>query len=182
MAISSSSKRIQLTLNGNKEHERLIMNYLSASFNENNEIKRILYEYVVNQSSTKRGRKSKSKTKLVADNSLESKLLKGTKSKSKIVKKSNSDKKLLTVTDNDTKVIKSSDGNSEIVKGANNDIKVMQEIDSKSTPVKDAKNDDFALNLNNFEDKVVEVKSTNNEDKELEQIKQNELNELSKFM
>ncbi|AUM92662.1 hypothetical protein [Clostridium botulinum] len=47
MAISKDSKRIQFTLNGSKEKEREIIEFLNDCFNPNSTIKEIIYNYIV---------------------------------------------------------------------------------------------------------------------------------------
>ncbi|EPY2274688.1 hypothetical protein ACFLKB_00660 [Clostridium sp. FAM 1755] len=47
MAISKDSKRIQFTLNGSKEKERKIIEFLNDCFNPNSTIKEIIYNYIV---------------------------------------------------------------------------------------------------------------------------------------
>ena len=75
MAISNSSKRFQLTFNRNKEKERIVLDYLSQSFNETQEIKRILFQYIVNQNSTKEIEETRSKKKVSKGNKSDKKLL-----------------------------------------------------------------------------------------------------------
>lgn len=47
MAISKDSKRIQFTLNGSKEKEKEIIEFLNDCFNPNSTIKEIIYYYIV---------------------------------------------------------------------------------------------------------------------------------------
>lgn len=47
MTISKDSKRIQFTLNGSKEKEREIIEFLNDCFNPNSTIKEIIYNYIV---------------------------------------------------------------------------------------------------------------------------------------
>jgi hypothetical protein len=161
MSISNSSKRIQLTFNEDKEKERVVLDYLANSFNETQEIKRILYEYIANQSGVKRVNETKSEKKSIKGNDVEPKLLRTTKSKAKIVKDNKSDNKLLTNSESVLKIVKDNGNNSKVITTSGSD--------------------DFALDLSNFKDELVEAKS-NSKGAELEQIKQNELQELSKFM
>lgn len=48
MAISKNSKRIQFTLNADKEKEKTIIDFLNSCVNPNNTIKEILYNIVSN--------------------------------------------------------------------------------------------------------------------------------------
>lgn len=161
MAISSSSRRIQLTLNEDKEKEKVVLDYLDSSFNETQEIKRILFEYIVNQTGVKVAKNSKSKKK-------SSKVTKG---KSKRAKDNKSDEKLLTITQNDAEIVKDNKSDSKIIKESNDNSNIVPNNDS----------DDFTIDLSNFNDEPIEVKSTNKEN-ETDVLRQNELNELSKFM
>ena len=51
--MASSSKRLQLTLNAKKEREKVILDYLSKSFNPNATIKEILYNFISTQGNSK---------------------------------------------------------------------------------------------------------------------------------
>ncbi|MBU3142236.1 hypothetical protein [Clostridium sp. CF012] len=161
MSISNNSKRIQLTFNEDKEKERVVLDYLANSFNETQEIKRILYEYIVNQSGVKRVNETKSEKKSIKGNNVEPKSLRTTRSKAKVVKDSKSDNKLLTNSDSDLKIVKDNGNTSKVITNSGSE--------------------DFELNLSNFKDELVEAKPSSN-GAELEQIKRNELQELSKFM
>jgi hypothetical protein len=161
MAIGSNSKRIQLTFNEDKPNEAVVLEYLSKSFNEVQEIKRILFEYIVNQNDTKVVKSSRSKKEVIKDNDLKSKSPRATKRKSKVVEDIKSDKKLLTNTQLDSPRVEEDNNNSKVDK--------------------DSTSDDFILDVSSFGDELVEVKS-DVINKELEEIRQNEQNELSKFM
>lgn len=122
----------------------MIVDYLDNSFNETQEIKRILYEYIVNQSGVKVVKDIKSKKKVIKEG----------KCKSKVVEDSESDKKSLTNSNNDTKVIKNNNNDTKKAEAANND--------------------DFQLDLTTFTDEVVEVKKDKSElkTKKLNALKQ----------
>ncbi|QXE20469.1 hypothetical protein [Clostridium sp. 001] len=51
MAISKNSRRVQFTLNADKEKEKAIINFLDSSVNPNSTIKEILYSVVSNSNS-----------------------------------------------------------------------------------------------------------------------------------
>jgi len=155
MAISNNSKRIQLTFNEEKEKEKVVLDYLANSFSDINEIKRILYEYVINQSDVKAVVKPKSKPKVATK----------PRSKSEVVKVIESDNKLLTSTKNESEIVKSNESDNKVVKDNTNDT-----------------NEDITLDLSSFDNKQVEVKISENKNNELELLKQNEMDELSKFM
>ncbi|MCW6092925.1 hypothetical protein LAV60_07020 [Clostridium sporogenes] len=53
MAISKDSKRIQFTLNGSKEKEREIIEFLDGCFNPNVAIKEIIFNYIVSNCESK---------------------------------------------------------------------------------------------------------------------------------
>lgn len=159
MAISSNSKRIQITLNEDKEKEKVVLDYLASSFNEVQEIKRILFEYVVNQSGANKVKETKSRKKVIKDADSKAKLPKNTKSKSKVIESNESEQKLLTSSNSGDKLIKDNESKLQVIESSNND--------------------DFTLNLSNFDDEVVEVNKSNNDN---DIIEQNEMNELSKFM
>jgi hypothetical protein len=53
MAISKNSARIQITLNTDKEREKVIVDFLNTCMNEKNTIKEILYNYIVSNSDSK---------------------------------------------------------------------------------------------------------------------------------
>lgn len=161
--ISQTSKRIQLTFNSKKEKEKVIIDYLSNSFNENNEIKRILYEHITNQSGKKRVKRNKSKGKALTNSNLKSKLLKSDDSESKIIKDNKSEERLLTITESKQQTVKKS----------NNDSKLL----------KDTVKDDFTLDSSSFNNKSVEVKKENIQtDDKAELIRANELEQLKEFM
>lgn len=159
MAISNSSKRIQLTLNAEKEKEKVVLDYLSNSFNDMQEIKRILYEYIVNQSGVKKSRKSKSKNKVMKDNKDDEKLLTSTISKTKKAKDTTSDRKVMGVNESVSKSIKETQDNSRIKQ--------------------DTQNDDIIVDLSQFEDKPVEVIKPDNK---VEELRQKKLKTLQQFM
>lgn len=53
MAISKSSRRVQITFNTEKEKEKVVVDFLNACMNEKNTIKEILYNYIVSNSDSK---------------------------------------------------------------------------------------------------------------------------------
>ncbi len=91
------------------------MDYLANSFNETQEIKRILFEYIVNQSGVNAVAKPKSKKRLPKENKSKSKAIKNTDSNTQVVIVNESDKKLLTNSTNDTKVVEEHQTNSRLV-------------------------------------------------------------------
>ena len=46
------SQRIYITLNPNKNNDKIIIDYLNATYNSSSAIKHILYEYIVNDNIT----------------------------------------------------------------------------------------------------------------------------------
>lgn len=106
--MASSSQRLQLTLNAKKEREKVILDYLSQSFNPNAAIKEILYNFIVTQNNSK----------VVKDTQIEVK-----KSNSKRVKGTQNNSKLLNNKDtqSNTKILNNTQSHSNIVEVTQNE-------------------------------------------------------------
>ncbi|WP_053956818.1 hypothetical protein [Inediibacterium massiliense] len=152
-----ASRRIYITLNDNKEKDRIIETYLSQSYSEKDAIKEAIYRLATNNTQSLQN----------DTNSIE---------KVQIVSKGDNKMK------NNTKKL----SNNKVQKGADNTQKVEKAIDDKKVEI-DTKwdnevqknTDDFTIDLSQFSDEVVEVKVDNDSKDEL---KKKKLKTLKRFL
>lgn len=127
--MAKSSRRLQLVLNESKPKEKIILDYLAETFNENNAIKEILYNFIVSGGKLKKVKDTQFKVNNSKVAKSNSKKLKDTKIESKVVKDSKSKQKILTNTHSESKMVKNTEG------------------------------DDITIDLSQFSDEPVEIKT-----------------------
>lgn len=164
MALGKNTKRIQITLNADKTNDKVILEYLSSCYNENDKIKELLYSIITQQEPQLKTVINSKERLLTINNNEQKKVLESN---------DESVKKLLTNTNSKQENEKVENNIKPIVTKTNEELQVKPVTNQVTTS-----DDDFTLDVDLFDDKVVEVKAND----ELEIIQQNELDELSKFM
>lgn len=153
-----SSRRIYITLNDQKEKDRIIEDYLSQSYSESDAIKEAIYRLATNN--------IQQVQKVSKDNN---KMQKNTKRNKKVQKGANNTDKVEKATN---------DINSRQPAPINKD-KVLNDTNSNSKVQTDV-NDDISLDIGQFSDEPVEVKQDDKD--KAEEVRQKKLKALKQFM